>query len=74
MQQQQQVQQQQHVASEQTGSFLFIPHTTWIALGLFLYILSPLDLIPDILPLIGWLDDAVALVMLLRMVWPGQHR
>ena len=28
-----------------------------IALLAFLYIMSPLDLIPDVIPVIGWLDD-----------------
>ncbi|WIA41635.1 hypothetical protein OEZ86_008993 [Tetradesmus obliquus] len=28
----------------------------------FLYLLSPLDIIPDFLPLIGWLDDLLVLV------------
>ena len=28
-----------------------------IALLAFLYIVSPLDLIPDVIPVIGWLDD-----------------
>ncbi|MBL9081592.1 MAG: DUF1232 domain-containing protein [Planctomycetales bacterium] len=26
-----------------------------------LYILSPLDLVPDVIPVIGWLDDVGAL-------------
>lgn len=34
-----------------------------LALFALLYIVSPIDAIPDVLPLIGWLDDAlVALV------------
>lgn len=31
-----------------------------IVLGL-IYIISPLDLIPDVVPIVGWLDDLVVL-------------
>lgn len=41
------------------------PATPWrirlAALLLALYLLSPLDLIPDWLPLVGWVDDAALL-------------
>lgn len=41
------------------------PATPWrirmAALLLALYLLSPLDLIPDWLPLVGWIDDAALL-------------
>lgn len=36
----------------------------WIILGTALYLLSPLDIIPDIFPIVGEIDD-VALVTLL---------
>jgi uncharacterized membrane protein YkvA (DUF1232 family) len=39
----------------------------WIILAL-LYLLSPYDLIPDFLPLRGWLDDIVVLILILRYV------
>jgi len=26
----------------------------------FLYIISPIDLIPDVAPIVGWIDDAIA--------------
>lgn len=29
----------------------------WAGLLSVLYVLSPIDLIPDVLPIIGWLDD-----------------
>lgn len=32
-----------------------------------LYVLSPVDLIPDVVPLLGWLDDGVVAVLLLRL-------
>ena len=31
-----------------------------------IYILSPVDLIPDVAPVVGWLDDAVAAIMLVN--------
>ena len=37
-----------------------------IILGL--YILSPLDFIPDVIPVIGWIDDLGALIMLLGLL------
>ena len=33
-----------------------------------LYLLSPLDLIPDIIPLAGWLDDMVIVPMLVSWI------
>ena len=32
-----------------------------------LYVLSPLDVIPDVIPLMGWLDDIVVIIAF--MVW-----
>jgi uncharacterized membrane protein YkvA (DUF1232 family) len=32
-----------------------------------LYVLSPVDLIPDVVPLLGWLDDGVVAMLLLRL-------
>ncbi|MBN8747598.1 Uncharacterised protein [Xylophilus ampelinus] len=32
-----------------------------------LYVLSPVDLIPDVVPLLGWLDDGVVALLLLRL-------
>ena len=52
----------------------------WLLLG---YLASPIDLIPDVVPVLGYADDAVAVVVVLRAVarragpdalarhWPG---
>jgi uncharacterized membrane protein YkvA (DUF1232 family) len=35
---------------------------TWLKVGtalIALYVLSPIDLIPDTIPLLGWIDDLV---------------
>jgi uncharacterized membrane protein YkvA (DUF1232 family) len=45
------------------------PATPWWVRGLviliFLYGISPVDLIPDVVPLFGWLDDVTLLLVLL---------
>ena len=52
----------------------------WLLLA---YLVSPIDLVPDVLPVIGWADDAIIVVLVLRTVvrragpelldrhWPG---
>ena len=52
----------------------------WLLLG---YLASPVDLVPDVVPVLGWADDAVLVVWTLRSVvrragedalarhWPG---
>ena len=40
-----------------------------IALLALLYVLSPLDLIPDFIPVIGWLDDLGVLAWAARQVF-----
>lgn len=52
------------------------PRTPWplrlLALGIAAYALSPIDLIPDVIPLLGYLDDLVivplGLLLVLRRV------
>ena len=39
----------------------------WVILAL-VYILSPYDLLPDFLPVSGWLDDAVILFFVIRYI------
>ena len=64
-----------------------VPRRAKVALGIaVLWVLSPIDLIPEFLPVIGPLDDVVAVVLLLRYAarsiprpvllaaWPAQAR
>jgi uncharacterized membrane protein YkvA (DUF1232 family) len=39
-----------------------------IILGSLLYILSPIDISPDIFPIVGWIDDGLVLTLLLTEV------
>lgn len=38
----------------------------WAAIGLALYVISPVDLIPDMLPILGWVDDLVLVPLVTR--------
>jgi uncharacterized membrane protein YkvA (DUF1232 family) len=38
-----------------------------VALGAILYLISPIDLIPDFIPVAGWLDDIVIVPLLLNL-------
>lgn len=40
-----------------------------IAVLAMIYVISPLDLIPDFIPIIGWLDDLGVLVWAARQVF-----
>lgn len=40
-----------------------------IALFAFIYVISPFDLIPDVIPVIGWLDDLGVLAWAARQVF-----
>ncbi|CAN5627914.1 hypothetical protein BH11ARM2_BH11ARM2_05490 [soil metagenome] len=42
--------------------------------GALLYGASPLDLIPDVIPLIGWIDDAFIVPLLLFMAYKAYRR
>ena len=36
----------------------------WVVLASVVYLVSPLDIAPDFLPVVGWLDDTVLIGML----------
>lgn len=45
------------------------PKYRWaIILGSFFYLVSPLDISPDVFPIIGWLDDGVLATLLISEV------
>ena len=48
------------------------PHAPgWLrlgAIGIVLYVLSPIDLIPDVIPVVGWLDDIVLVPLAIRFL------
>lgn len=61
------------------------PRTPWhakaLALGVAAYALSPIDLIPDFIPVVGYLDDAIlvplGIMLAVRLMPPhvmAQHR
>jgi uncharacterized membrane protein YkvA (DUF1232 family) len=43
----------------------------WLKLGaalIVLYVVSPIDLIPDWIPVVGWMDDAVLVPLAIRFL------
>ena len=59
--------------------------TRWLLAGLLVYLALPIDLVPDFIPVLGYADDAVAIVLVLRWAirragqdrieahWPGSE-
>lgn len=41
--------------------------------GALLYTVSPIDLVPDIIPIIGWLDDVGVWVLLIKYLNKAQE-
>jgi uncharacterized membrane protein YkvA (DUF1232 family) len=37
------------------------------AIAAVLYVISPLDLVPDLVPILGWLDDGIVAILLLKL-------
>lgn len=38
-----------------------------VALLAVVYIISPIDLVPDVIPILGWLDDGVVSILLFKL-------
>jgi len=51
------------------GSYRALPTFSLVAIVLaLLYVLSPLDFLPDVIPLVGIVDDALVMVVCLKLV------
>lgn len=52
-----------------SGAYRDVPwDTIAVSLGALLYFLSPVDLIPDVLPFLGYVDDAAIIAFVLRSI------
>lgn len=40
----------------------------WVVGGSLLYLVSPIDISPDVFPIIGWLDDGIIISLLIAEV------
>ena len=40
----------------------------WLILGSLVYLFSPIDIAPDFLPIVGWIDDGIVLTLLVSEV------
>jgi uncharacterized membrane protein YkvA (DUF1232 family) len=52
-------------------------HVRFALIGALAYFVSPLDILPDLLPIIGLTDDAAVLAGVVRLVWGNiqpEHR
>jgi uncharacterized membrane protein YkvA (DUF1232 family) len=55
------------------------PQYRWVLVGAtLLYLLSPIDLSPDVIPILGWIDDGIVASLLVaslsQMLLAGRNR
>ena len=57
------------VKSYVTGEYKEIPYNSIVAvIATLLYVISPIDIIPDVIPVIGFTDDAMAVAFCIKMI------
>lgn len=54
------------------SAWLLLTVLAWVAQVL--YFISPIDLVPDILPVVGWADDILAFVVTLCVTGVGAYK
>lgn len=45
-----------------------------IVIGCLIYVCSPIDLIPDLIPVVGWIDDVGALFFMVSTLLSGTKK
>jgi uncharacterized membrane protein YkvA (DUF1232 family) len=40
----------------------------WVVAGSIIYLVSPLDISPDVFPIVGWIDDGIVISLLIAEV------
>jgi uncharacterized membrane protein YkvA (DUF1232 family) len=40
----------------------------WVVAGSIVYIVSPIDISPDVFPIVGWIDDGIVISLLIAEV------
>jgi len=51
------------------GDYKEIPWWSIVAIGVtLLYVINPLDLIPDVIPIVGYVDDATVVAICLKLI------
>jgi uncharacterized membrane protein YkvA (DUF1232 family) len=40
----------------------------WVVAGSILYLVSPIDISPDVFPIVGWIDDGIVISLLIAEV------
>ncbi|MEN9217235.1 MAG: DUF1232 domain-containing protein [Gloeomargarita sp. HHBFW_bins_162] len=52
----------------------YSPYRWLLVLGSLLYLISPLDISPDVLPFLGWIDDGILMAILVGELTNLFHR